>query len=113
MNYIKGQQTAKDSGLSSLGYAAPIGSDRATPVSLLETSITSCERGLNEISDAVDSLEVVLRDLMRPAVPVPPGCESNVATQEHSVVIECLHDQRAKMEQLVNRLNGIRARLDA
>jgi hypothetical protein len=100
-----------------MNTAASYGSaNEVRPTTVLESALESTARGIEELASAIEALaSKAAIVLMTPALPPAPtaGNEKLAAIQpEHCAVVKDLHGKRQRMEQLVNRVNDLRNRLE-
>ncbi len=73
-------------------------------------------RGIEELSAAIESLANGAASVLRPELPPPPQvtADQKLASiqPEHCEVVKDLHGLRQRIEQLVNRVNQLRNRLE-
>jgi hypothetical protein len=100
---------------NAMGYAA--GNAEPRPTTVLESARESMARGIEELSSAIEGLANAAASVLRPEGPPPP--QSTAEAQklasiqpEHCEVVKDLHGLRQRVEQLVNRVNQLRNRLE-
>jgi hypothetical protein len=87
------------------------------PQTVVESALHSTAKGLEELASAIESLAGGASAVLRPeGPPMPPqgaAIDKLAAIQpEHCEVVKEIHSQRGRIEQLVNRVNNIRNRLE-